>query len=140
MEQITRTRPATAADFHRLADLAQERGLRVFEASPNHWYCTSHSDPFKLHVVTGFSCDCLGFLHNQRCSHHAALLAHLGWLPEIEDTAPALVKGSSCSAGRNEEWGAGHVVGCRPCTVCGGTGEVPPLRPPDAPALMSAAA
>src|SRR4051795_2522205 len=85
MEQITRTRPATAADFHRLADLAQERGLRVFEASPNHWYCTSASDPFKLHVITGFSCDCQGFVHHQRCTHHALLLDTLGWLPELED-------------------------------------------------------
>src|SRR3954468_22605258 len=100
METITRTRPATAADFHRLADLAQERGLRVFEASPNHWFCTSASDPFKLHVVTGFSCDCQGFMHHQRCSHHAALLAHLGWLPELEVAVPA------------------------PCRTCHGRGQI----------------
>jgi len=83
MDQRTRTKPATAQDFHRLADLAHQRGLRVFEVGPNRWFCTSHSDAFKLHVVTGFSCDCQGFVAHARCSHHAALLAHFGWLPEI---------------------------------------------------------
>jgi hypothetical protein len=87
--QEQRTRPATAEDFHRLPELAQARGLRVFEAGPHQWFCTSHTDPFALHVVTGLSCDCRGFLHHQRCSHHAALLAHLGWLPELEVESPA---------------------------------------------------
>jgi hypothetical protein len=36
-------------------------------------------------VVTGFSCNCPGFISHQRCTHHALLLAYLGWLPEIED-------------------------------------------------------
>src|SRR3954447_3144451 len=88
MDQGTRIRPATAADFHRLADLAQARGLRVFELGPNRWFCTSHSNPFSLHVVTGLSCDCAGFCHVGRCTHHAALLAHLGWLPEVEPDLP----------------------------------------------------
>ena len=113
MQQVTRTRPATAADFHRLADLAQERGLRVFEASPNHWYCTSHSDPFRLHVVTGFSCDCQGFITHQRCSHHAALLAHLGWLPEI-DPQPAPCR--HCR-GRGQSFSE-YYGELRPCDAC----------------------
>ena len=84
MDQGTRTRPATAADFHRLAELAHARGLRVFELGSNRWFCTSHSNPFALHTVTAYSCDCQGFLAHGRCSHYAALLAHLGWLPEVD--------------------------------------------------------
>ncbi len=133
MNQVHRTRPATAEDFHRLADLAQERGLRVFEASPNSWYCTSFSDPFKLHVVTGFSCDCQGFIHHQRCSHHAALLAHLGWLPDLNDetSAPATIDCPNCHGGgiiyvkECERVGFPHPA----CSTCQGTGTFPPRHP-----------
>ena len=41
--QERRTGPATAADFHRLADLAHERGLRLFRDGPR-WYRSSTSD------------------------------------------------------------------------------------------------
>jgi hypothetical protein len=138
MHEVRRTRPATAADFHRLADLAQERGLRVFEASPNHWFCTSYTDPFRLHVVTGFSCDCQGFVHHQRCTHHAALLEHLGWLP-----APAMIDCPTCHGG-----GIIYVRACErvgfpypACSTCQGTGTFSP-RDPDggAPALLPLAA
>jgi hypothetical protein len=88
MHQGTRTRPATAADFHRLAERAHERGLRLFRDGPR-WYCSSASDAGGCHYVTGFSCDCAGFVAHQRCTHHALLLERLGWLPELEDAAPA---------------------------------------------------
>src|SRR3954469_12474838 len=88
--QERRPRSATAADFHRLADLVQARGLRVFELGSHRWFCTSHSNPFALHTVTAYSCDCPGFLAHQRCSHHAALLAHLGWLPEVAPDLPSV--------------------------------------------------
>ena len=43
--QERRTRPATAEDFHRLADLAHERGLRLFRDGPR-WFCSSSAaDP-----------------------------------------------------------------------------------------------
>jgi hypothetical protein len=41
--QERRTGPATAADFHRLADLAHERGPRLFRDGPR-WYRSSTSD------------------------------------------------------------------------------------------------
>jgi hypothetical protein len=78
-----RHRPATADDFHRLAELAHQRGLRLFRDGPR-WYCSSASDAGGCHYVTGFSCDCQGFVAHQRCSHHALLLERLGWLPEVE--------------------------------------------------------
>jgi hypothetical protein len=142
MDQGTRTRPATAADFHRLADLAHERGLRVFETGPNQWFCTSHTDPFALHVATGFSCDCRGFLHHQRCSHHAALLAHLGWLPEVEPTAelPQLE-----ATGQSAQLDCPTCCGCgvqtyrtfeERCSACGGSGVKPDHRLTGLPAVL----
>jgi hypothetical protein len=134
--QERRTRPATAADFHRLADLAQERGLRVFEGGSNQWFCTSHSDPFALHTVTGFSCDCRGFLHHQRCSHHAALLAHLGWLPEAEPEMPSVEVSSTdcgdCSGCGLQDFGRYTL----PCETCGGSGVRQDRRLQDVPMLQ----
>jgi hypothetical protein len=82
--QERRHRPATAADFHRLADLAKARGLRLFRDG-SRWYCSSASRPGEAHYVTGLSCDCQGFIAHQRCTHHALLLERLGWLPELEE-------------------------------------------------------
>ena len=126
--QERRHRLTTAADFHRLADLAHARGLRVFELGSNRWFCTSHSNPFALHTVTAYSCDCQGFLAHGRCSHYAALLAHLGWLPALEpEDAPATAPCVNCSGG-----GVLYVRACEragwphpPCPECQGAGEVP---------------
>jgi hypothetical protein len=119
-------RPTTPADLHRLADLARARGLRVFEAAPHHWFATSHSDPFKLHVVTGFSCDCQGFIACGRCTHHALLLEHLGWLPELPDDelsamaeTPAPANCASCSGGGIVVYRSGAE---ERCPECGGSG------------------
>jgi hypothetical protein len=131
--QEPRTRPATAADLHRLADLAQARGLRVFEVGSHRWFCTSHSNPFALHVVTGLSCDCRGFLHCGRCTHHSLLLEHLGWLPEVEPDLPYVeASAADCPAC----CGCG-VVTYRTfqerCPACGGSGIKPSHHLHDAP-------
>ena len=80
---------ATANDFWRLAERARETRIRIYEEpiSGDH-FATSGSNPRLLYRVTGFSCTCKGFVHHQRCMHHAALLAELGWLPD-PDTDPA---------------------------------------------------
>ena len=120
------SRPTSVADYHRLAALGRERGLRLIETSPNHWYCSSHSSPLALHVVTGWTCDCAGFAHHGRCSHHSLLLDHLGWLPPREPEPPAVVTCPGC-------YGAGliYVAECErhsfpfpPCDHCAGTGQV----------------
>src|SRR4051812_20075397 len=92
-------RPTTPTDLHRLAAVAQARGLRLTQERLGVWFCSSASSP-DPHYVTGLSCDCRGFQEHQRCSHLAALLAHLGWLPalETEDT-PALTPCATCSGG-----------------------------------------
>jgi hypothetical protein len=90
-------RPTTAADLHRLAALAHQRGLRLTQEQPTVWFCSSASSP-EAHYVTGLSCDCRGFQEHQRCTHLALLLDHLGWLPEVKD-APASVPCATCSGG-----------------------------------------
>jgi hypothetical protein len=142
MNELGKRRPATAADFHRLADLAHARGLRIFEVGSNRWFCTSHTDPFALHVVTGFSCDCQGFLAHGRCSHYAALLAHLGWLPELEEETPASATGGT-TTDCPDCTGCGVVVYRtfeERCPTCGGTGIKPDRRLAGAPAIQPIAA
>jgi hypothetical protein len=74
--------------LQRFADLAHQRGLRLYQDGPR-WYCSSASDAGGCHYVTGFSCDCRGFIQHRRCTHHALLLERLGWLPELEAETPA---------------------------------------------------
>jgi hypothetical protein len=138
--QERRTKPVVAGDFHRLADLAHERGLRLFRDG-NRWYCSSASDAGGCHYVTGVSCDCPGFIAHQRCTHHALLLERLGWLPEVEPDMPyvetsAVDCPACCGCG---------VVTYRTfeerCTTCGGSGIRPNHHLHDAPpAPMVAAA
>ena len=91
MEERTRqSRPTTAADLHRLAALAHTRGLRLTQESESAWFASSVSTD-EPHYVTGLSCDCRGFMEHQRCTHYAALLDHLDWLPELEDEASVTV-------------------------------------------------
>ena len=136
MDQGTRTRPATAADFHRLAELAHARGLRVFELGSNRWFCTSHSNPFALHTVTAYSCDCQGFLAHGRCSHYAALLAHLGWLPEVEDGSSAPADCPDCSGCGVQTFRSFE----ERCSTCGGSGVRPNHHLHDVPAVPMVAA
>jgi len=148
--QERRTRAATPADFHRLADLAHERGLRLFRDGPR-WFCSSASDAGASHYVTGFSCDCPGFISHQRCTHHALLLERLGWLPELEATweIPKLV--ATSEIGKLESTGESpqlepvdcpECCGCGlqdfgryalPCETCGGSGVKPDRRLRDFP-------
>jgi hypothetical protein len=63
-----------------------------------------------LHKVTGFSCDCRAFARHQRCGHHSALLAHMGWLPVIDpDPAPPAAP-------------VAMAVPTAPCPACDGAG------------------
>src|SRR5215204_3174881 len=97
-------RPTTPADLHRLATLAQQRGLQLTQEQPTVWFCSSASDPGRRYDLTAYSCTCRGFQEHQRCSHYALLLDHLGWLPAVEtEDAPA----------------------SDPCLWCSGSGRIP---------------
>lgn len=82
-----------------------------------------------LYIVTPTSCTCEAGTRGRICKHVACLLHQTGQfpvpLPVAEDvvlaetTAPAC---PHCSAGRVEEWTAGHVSGSTRCSECG-TGE-----------------
>lgn len=127
MEEVTprQSRPTTAADLHRLAAVAQARGLQLTQESETIWVCSSASSP-EPHYVTGLSCDCRGFMEHQRCSHHALLLAHLGWLPDVESEAARAPESAPdaclwCS-------GSGRISNDElrqydACAACGGTGQ-----------------
>lgn len=92
----------------RLADKARTDGIRLFRDRAGRYYASSASEPGRLHYVTGYSCDCRGFMTHQRCKHHAALLAALGWLnAEPEPKKPAAPITSTCSECR----GQGQVSG-----------------------------
>ncbi len=107
----------------RLARTARERGIQVFrEVATGQWFATSTSKPETLHRVTAVSCDCLGFVAHQRCSHHSALLAKLGWLPRIDDESPATVDCGACG-GSGEIWRDGQFTP-DPCFYCRGKGRV----------------
>lgn len=75
--------PATPDDFWRLAEEARRRGIWIYvEPTSGDHFATSASDRRRLHRVTALSCTCPGFAQHRRCTHHAALLEHLGWLPD----------------------------------------------------------
>jgi hypothetical protein len=86
-------RPTTPEDLHRLAALAQARGLRLTQESETVWFCSSASQHVDPHYVTGLSCDCRGFQEHQRCTHHAAAAG-----------APGLAAGSRGRGAGGTNW------------------------------------
>ena len=106
----------------RLARVARERGIKVYqEQSTGCWFATSASQPGKAHYVTGVSCACEGFVHTGACTHNAALLDSLGWLPAVEP-APATMPCLACR-GAGELWSQGSWTADR-CEFCSGRGCV----------------
>jgi len=111
------------ASIIRLAQVARERGIQVFrEVTTGCWFASSASKPGTLHRVTALSCDCLGFVAHQRCSHHSALLAKLGWLPQVDGQSPATVACSACG-GTGDVWREGQ-WSADTCFCCAGSGVV----------------
>ncbi len=114
------------ASIVRLAQTAQQRGIQVFrEVTTGQWFATSTSNPGTLHRVTAVSCDCLGFVAHQRCSHHSALLAKLGWLPRIAEELPATEPCAFCKS-TGEFWAEGD-WSASTCGACGGRGYFYPV-------------
>jgi hypothetical protein len=92
----------------RLAQKARESGVTLRRDADGRWYASSVSQPGTWHYVTGFTCDCLGFGRVQRCMHHSALLAHLGWLPEDPRDPDPAAPGSAFIAYHAPEEATAH--------------------------------
>jgi len=71
----------------RLLAKARAEGVTLIKDADGRHFASSVSAPGKLHYVTGYSCDCRGFVSHGRCKHHAALLSALGWF----DATPAVI-------------------------------------------------
>ncbi len=121
----------------RLAAKAQQDGIKLFRDRTGRYFASSASCPGTLHYVTGYSCDCKGFITHGRCKHHAALMTALGWVDGTpEPTQPvSRVKnfdttsvcstcngtGSECgTVASGRSWRYDSIV----CTSCHGTGTI----------------
>ncbi len=82
----------------RLAGKARTDGIRLFRDRAGRYFASSASKPGTLHYVTGYSCDCLGFVTHHRCKHHAALMTALGWIDDNVDPEPEPPAISTCNA------------------------------------------
>ncbi len=69
-------------DLHRLANQAEQKGIRILLTSDGSHFATSASNPTMLHRVSEHGCDCRGFSYWGRCSHHALLLSQLGLIQD----------------------------------------------------------
>jgi hypothetical protein len=80
----------------RLADKARQTGVQLKRDDAGRYWASSTSQPGHWHAVTGYSCDCAGFVSHGRCKHHSALLAALGWLPDPTPAPVALPVPTPC--------------------------------------------
>lgn len=61
--------------------------------------------PGRYYLLTGYSCDCAGFINHGACKHYAAFMSALGWIDQEPDgPAPTPVTCSDCA-------GKGTVIG-----------------------------
>lgn len=111
----------------RLATKARHEGVQpFFDRADGRYYA---STPGRLYSVTGYSCECRGFVAHGRCKHHAALLAALGWTEQTAAPEPQAVATTcrSCDGhGTHPPTVAyGRVVRFEnvTCSRCHGTGQ-----------------
>lgn len=71
----------------RLLAKAKAEGVQLLRDHAGRHFATSATTPGTRYLVTGYSCECRGFLAHGRCKHHAALLASLGWF----EATPAVI-------------------------------------------------
>ncbi len=80
-----------AEDLHRLANQAEQKGVKILLTADGEHFATSASNPTMLHRVSEHGCDCKGFAYWGRCSHHALLLSQLGLIPDPEPAVTEVV-------------------------------------------------
>ena len=87
-----RTSETQEQTLGRLLAKARTEGVQLFrDRSDGRHYASSASTPGTLYMVTGYSCDCQGYAHHQRCKHHSALLSALGWITGEPDPTPGMI-------------------------------------------------
>ncbi len=98
----------TVEDLHRLANQAEQKGVRILLTADGEHFATSSTSAVTLHRVSPEGCDCRGFLYWNRCSHHSLLLAELGLIPDVDPVVTDVVildeQPASCRACRGEGW------------------------------------
>jgi hypothetical protein len=72
----------------RLLAKAKAEGVTITRDQDGRYFALSVSTPGKRYLVTGFSCECRGFITHGRCKHHAALLSAMGWLDDADPEPP----------------------------------------------------
>ncbi len=124
----------TRQAVHQRTDIEVEHhivvdGVKLLRSTVGRYFAESASQPGRLWFLTGFSCQCPGFVHRQTCRHHRALMTALGWIDGTPEPTPPAPASSSCPACH----GSGSVTGTVPsgrswryetvvCTSCHGTG------------------
>ncbi len=96
-------------DLHRLANQAEQKGVKILLTADGEHLATSTSTPTLLHRVSEQGCDCKGFAYWGRCSHHALLLSQLGFIPDLEPVVTEVVILDEQPAACRSCRGAGYV-------------------------------
>lgn len=90
VERIPVIGETEAQALHRLARQAHQKGCQIVVDDQNRHWVTSASRPGHKHVVTLYTCDCVGFAHYGRCMHYALVLEAYHSLPPIDpDPTPS---------------------------------------------------
>jgi len=126
MNQTVTRREATPERWARALDRALGAGLEVFRvADTGELMVTSSSQLDTLHRTDGDVCTCAAAVAGDPvCQHRAVVRMLAGTLPVVVVHVEELALNScpSCTAGKVQEWGVSGPIGCRPCSVCGGSG------------------
>jgi hypothetical protein len=115
----------------RLAGKARTDGIRLFRDRAGRYYASSASTPGTFHFLTGYSCDCRGFMTHHRCKHHSALMVALGWIDDDPTPEPPVTIANTCSECQGQGQVSGTVstgsttwrYGSICCPDCHGSGE-----------------
>ena len=106
-----------------------------FDAGAGRWFCTSHSDPVRAPRGDRVQLRLPGLHRPSALQPSCALLAHLGWLPEVEPDLPYV---EASPADCPDCSGCGVQTfrnGAQPCETCRGSGLKPDHRLRDVPAV-----
>ncbi len=93
-------------DLHRLANQAEQKGIRILLTADGEHLATSATNATLVHRVNERGCDCRGFFYWHRCTHHALLLSQLGLIPDPVVTEVVILdeQPAPCRSCRGAGW------------------------------------